>query len=78
MTKQSYKFIKNLFVYLIRIRNRFLTKITALAPAKYGGSRLRNTGARYTTFFGLAAKLLYKFSQLRPYGFRAREKSCME
>ena len=40
MTKQCYQIIinKNLFVYLVR--SRFLTKITAPAPApaKYGGS----------------------------------------
>ena len=34
MTKQS----KNLSIYLVRSRSRFLTKITAQAPAKYGGS----------------------------------------
>ena len=36
---------KNLLIYLIR--SRFLMKITAPAPAKYGGSRLRNTALNY-------------------------------
>ena len=42
MTKQSYQIIiyTNLFIYLVRSRSRFLTKITAPAPApaEYGGS----------------------------------------
>ena len=36
----NYNFKKNLFIYLVQSRSRFLTKIAdpAPAPAKYGGS----------------------------------------
>ena len=46
MTKQSYQIIiykKNLFIYLVWSRSRFLTKITA--PTKYGGSTAPGSGS---------------------------------
>ena len=45
MTKQSYQIItyKNLYIYLVP--SRFLTKITAPAPAKYGASTAPESGS---------------------------------
>ena len=47
MTKQSFQIIilKNLFIYLVWSRSRFLTKIMSSAPAKYGVSTAPGSGS---------------------------------